>query len=177
MAVSSTNKPNKFLTAFRFRCPSPVSHTFVGLGDVQGIREQCVLYKDTFTGGGPADGQAGHPAPELGSFKKAGQWLRQLREHAGAERPGRWDGAGGFGRVLKTAEGSPWPSARGLLSLLYVSAALASSATWNKARRSNGALCCSPSDDVLWYRLVAVTTTCCIHAGHFSSYRVAIPLV
>lgn len=166
MAVSSTNKPNKFLTAFRFRCPSPVSHTFVGLGDVQGIREQCVLYKDTFTGGGPADGKAGHPAPELGSFKKAGQWLRQLREHAGAERPGRWDGAGGFGRVLKTAEGSPpWPSGRGLLSLLYVSAALASSATWNKARRSNGALCCSPSDDVLWYRLVAVTTTCCIHAG------------
>ena len=113
---------------------------------MQGICEQCVLYKDTFTGGGSADGQARHSALELGSFKKAEQWLRQLCEHAGIDKPEHWDGASGFGRVLKAGK----PVALGFrILLLYVSAALPSFATWNKAHRSNEALCYSPSDDVL----------------------------
>ena len=114
---------------------------------MQGICEQCVLYKDTFTGGGSADGQARHSALELGSFKKAEQWLRQLCEHAGIDKPEHWDGASGFGGVLKTGNQPIALSFR--ILLLYVSAAPPSFVTCNKAHRSNEALCYSPSDDVL----------------------------
>jgi hypothetical protein len=69
MAVSSIKNSSSLTVLFIFFLK------FTATCAVQGIREQCVLHKDTFSGGGSADGQAGHSALELGSCQKAQQWL------------------------------------------------------------------------------------------------------